>query len=111
MSASAAEKYFTNKLVDSNSYTFITAPLKESTVSTALVRISAINPVDGSGDTYNYLWIKILYGGSGTKIKKGTYYDIQIPDYYLHTGINVPLYAMGNNSSKDCRIDGYWNVH
>ena len=37
--------------------------------------------------------------------------EIDIPSAYQFPGASITMYAMGNNSSKDCMISGYWMVY
>ena len=112
VSASAAEKYIYNKLIDSNSYTFVTAPLKENPLQpNALVQVIEIYTVNGTVSSCKKLNVKINFGGTATTATKGVYKDIPIPSNFLIEGINVPLYAMSVDPAIDYRVDIYWNIH
>lgn len=103
---------FTNVFVDSNVDTLVTSATATQTKAYAETRITAITPTDGSGDTYNYVKVKATANGTYQRVKKNNgWYEITIPSKLQFVGATIPMYAVGNNSSKDCRITGYWLVY
>lgn len=109
--AYAAETTFTKRLVDSNSYSYITAATKETTSTTAAVNITDIYKADGSASSYTTVYVKATTTGTGSSVVKGSSYDIAIPSGYQAKGSYVSMYSQGNTPWLDCQISGYWNVH
>lgn len=109
--ASATESVFTKRPVDSNSYSYITSAKKETTTTTATVRITNIYKADGSSSWYSTVWVKPTSTGTGVSVTKGAYCDVTIPSQFRTAGSWVNLYAQGNIPWLDCQISGYWIVH
>ena len=107
----AASSSFSSKFVDSNQWTSITNCRKQTTTSTADLKITALYKADGSTSDYWRIYAKASSIGSKTYVEKGTYYPINIPDDYRAAGSYVTLYLMGHSPSLDCRASGEWVVH
>ena len=98
---------FTKKDVDSNTYTSIksTTKLYDSNIST--VKITNIYKANGSASNYKYVWVKVS-GGTGTKVQKGSWYDLPVSGEYAKKWRIVTLSAKGNNAALDCQVSGNW---
>lgn len=108
---SATEVTFTKRYVDSNEWTFVTTAKKETTTTTASIKVTAIYKADGSDSDYWRLYAKASSGGTSTMITSGSWCDVQLPKTYQGAGKFVPLFLMGHDPSKDCQVSGYWVVH
>ncbi len=109
--ASAAESSFTKSSVDSNSYSFVTTEKKDTTSTTAAVKIENIYKADGSASNYSTVDVKATSSGTGVSVNKGSTVDISIPSGSQSSGSYVAMYSKGNIPWLDCKISGYWNVH
>ena len=107
----AAETSFTKKDVDSNSFTFICRATKESTSSTASVKITDIYTASGGASTYVQVIARACSDGSVRLVTRGIWADLPIPSAYQGKGSSVPLYCTGRTPFLDCQVSGYWNVH
>lgn len=108
---SAAEATFSKKFVDSNQFTYVAAATKATKSSTADVKITEMYKSDGSSSSYQYLYVRASSDGSQKRVKKGQYYEVNLPSSLQERGAWVSLYAKGNNPSLDCKVSGYWVVH
>lgn len=110
----AGEYDFSNirKHVDSNSFSYIGVATKDSTSSTAALKVTRMyNPGGGENYSFKKLYARATDTGNSTYVTKGKWVDITIPSSYRKVGSRVRLYCKGNNPSLDCDISGYWNVH
>ena len=106
----AKEINFKKKVVDSNVWTYVCTGQKDTTTSTADLRVTNIYKADGSKSLYSKVKAKV-YQGSSVTVSKGVYTSLAIPSSRRAKGKYVPLYAMGNNPKLDCKISGSWVVH
>ena len=107
----AASSSFNSAFVDSNQWTYVTTCKKETTSSTADLKITALYKADGSTSDYWRIYAKASSSGKKTYVEKGSYYTIDIPDSYQNAGKYVPLYLLGHSPSLDCKASGQWVVH
>lgn len=107
-----APVYFTKAYVDSNTYSYITSNTMTQSKSYAEVKISAIYDASGSSSDYQYVWVKATSNGEAKKVKVGdNWTKISIPSANQFAGMNIAMYAMGNNPKLDCMISGAWLVY
>lgn len=107
----ATEAPFSSKRVDSNEWTYVTGGKKETTTSSADLKITALYKADGSASDYWRIYAKATSSGTKTYVEKGSYYTIPIPSSFQAAGSNVSLYLMGHSPSLDCKASGNWVVH
>lgn len=111
VSTRANEVYYTERDVDSNTYTKVIDASKSGYSKTATIKITNIYKADGSASNYKCVYCKATSRGTPLLIYSGSWYDIEIPSDKRDRGASVPLYAQGHDPRFDCKISGYWNVH
>lgn len=114
LQASNATAVAFNKVpVDSNSDTSITTGVMTQTKTYAETKISTIYDAHGAVSTeYKKVKVKATRNGEYFVVTKGANWkQIDIPSAYQFPGASITMYAMGNNTSKDCMISGYWMVY
>ena len=109
--AFAASSSFTSRSVDSNEWTPIVSCTKQTTTSSADLKITALYQADGSTSNYWRIYAKATAIGSKTYVEKGSFYSIAIPDNYRAAGTSVTLFLMGHTPSLDCKASGEWVVY
>lgn len=103
---------FTKAFVDSNSYTYITQGTMTVAKTYAEVQITNIYDAKGNTSDYKYVKIKATANGEEKKVKVGnTWTKVSIPSNCQFAGMSLPMLAMGNDPSLDCKITGYWMVY
>ncbi len=108
----AGELSFNKKFVDSNSWTLIGSAVKDSYGSYGEVRILKMYNANQEEDAdYKKLKVKAAPNGEQTLAYKGRWCEVSIPLAYQLEGTSIQLFGMGNDSTLDCYITGYWNVH
>lgn len=98
--------------VDSNTYTYITSNTMTQSKTYAEVKITHILDANGSASDYRYVWVKATPNGTAKKVEVGDFWTkISIPSANQFAGMNIAMYAKGNNPSLDCKISGSWLVY
>lgn len=111
ITAFATDTTFTQRYVDSNTFTQVVSLRKSATSDRATLTLSNIYKADGSTSNYQYILAKATNQGSTISVRKGTTRDLSIPEGYRAVGSLIVLYARGNNPSLDCRISGTFNAY
>jgi len=110
--AAGAPVYFNKVDVDSNTYSYITSNTMTQSKTYAEVKITTILDANGSSSDYKYVWVKATSNGVAKKVEVGDHWtQISIPSANQFAGMNLAMYAMGNNPKLDCKISGIWLVY
>ena len=113
LASNATAVSFNKVYVDSNSDSSITTKVMTQTKTYAEVKVSHIYDAQGVISTeYKKVKVKATKDGEYYVVTKGANWkQIDIPSAYQFPGASITMYAMGNNSSKDCMISGYWMLY
>ncbi len=113
LASNATAVSFDKVYVDSNSDSSIATKVMTQTKTYAEVKVTYIYDAQGVISTeYKKVKVKATRNGEYFVVTKGANWkQIDIPIAYQFPGASIIMYAMGNNSSKDCMISGYWMVY
>ena len=109
--ASATEAYFSNAKLYPTQYSVVKGANKTNSGTYATLSLETISAITGSSYSKSYVYVKVGAGGTAVKAYANNSVNLTLTGGYQTAGVYVPLYGMSADSSHNCLITGYWNVH